>query len=287
MTGSATFVPDEPDDADRWRRRELAIFLRSRREALAPDSHGFDAGARRRAKGLRREEVASLIGVSVSWYTKLEQGLAVSPSPRLLDRVAEVLRLTRTEHAHLLRLGLDTEESAAPIDRDVFLPPVQAIIDAMPASPAFVLTPRADYVACNAAARAVFGDFEKFAGEGNQLVALFLDDAPRRVLPDWQESARRQVAMFRAAFARNMRDPGLQRLVDRLLAHSPEFRELWARYELPTQGARLLEYRQTAEQMYLFQHVTLLADLDCQYRVEIFHPGNPATARWIESLLPG
>lgn len=273
-------------DPRHWRAQELAAFLRSRREKLSPEAVGLPAGERRRAKGLRREEVASLLGVSPSWYTKLEQGLAVAASPRLLGRIADVLRLSRVEQAQLLRLGLGEMEAADPIDPDEILPPVQATIDAMHYLPAFVVrAARAEYVASNAAARALFGDFRKFAGNGNQLVSLFIDDGARNSLPDWEESARRQLAMFRAAFACNVHDPDMRRLVAELTAKSAEFRELWQRYDLPSRGARKLEYLHADGQSYQFQQVIFFADSDCQYRIEVFHPDGERSRRWLEDLV--
>jgi transcriptional regulator with XRE-family HTH domain len=276
----------DPADHRHWRAQELAIFLRSRREKLAPEAVGLSSGERRRTKGLRREEVASLLGVSSSWYTKLEQGIAASPSPRLLGRIADVLRLSRAEQAQLLRLGLGEVEAVNPISADEILPPVQSIIDAMHNLPAMVVrASHADYVASNAAANALFGDFRKFAGNGNQLVSLFTQERARNSLPDWKESARRQLAMFRAAFARNVHDPDMRRFVADLSAKSPEFRALWQCYDLPSRGARTLDYRHADGQTYQFQLVTFFADSDCQYRVEVFHPDDERTRRWMEALV--
>ena len=269
-----------------WRRRELGIFLRSRRERLMPEAFGIDPGHRRRTKGLRREEVASLLGVSPSWYTKLEQGLDVSPSSRLLARIAEVLVLTEIEREQLLRLGMDEglDESIAAID-EAALPCAQMIIDAMPYSPAFVLTTRADYVACNRAARALFGNFELYAGQGNQLISLFLDENTRIALPDWQESARSQVAMFRTAFARYVHDPRLQELVLSLLRQSAEFRQLWQEYELPSHSSRAMRYRPPDGRKLDFNHFTFFADLEKQLRVEVFNPADPETQAQMAELV--
>ncbi len=276
----------DPADPRFWRAQELGAFLRSRREKLAPQAVGLPAGERRRAKGLRREEVASLLGVSPSWYTKLEQGVAVAASPRLLGRLADVLRLSRVEQAQLLRLGLGDMETVGSIDPDEILPPVQAIIDAMDFLPAFVVrAARADYVASNAAARVLFGDFRKFAGNGNQLVSLFTEAGARNSLPDWEESARRQLAMFRAAFACNVHDPEMRRLVAELTAKSEEFRKLWELYDLPSRGARKLEYLHADGQTYQFQQVIFYADVDGQYRVEVFQPHDERSRRWMESLV--
>lgn len=282
MTESDTFAGASVGDAAQWRRRELGRFLRSRRARVAPADHGLAATTRhRRTSGLRREEVALLLDVSVSWYTKLEQGVAVSASPRLLGRMADVLLLSPVERDQLMRLGIDEPGGGAMADADQVLPSVQMIIDAMHYAPAFVLTPRTDYIASNRAARAFFGDFETFAGEGNQLVSLFLDDAVRRVLPNWQESARIQVAMFRAAYARNMQHARVRELVAQLLEKSPEFHALWQEYDLPTGTSRDLQYHLPNGTQGHFRHFTFFADLDGQFRVEVFNPIGEDTLKWM------
>ncbi len=281
---SAHFEP-----AQEWRRRELGLFLRSRRRRLAPPEADNPAPQRRRTKGLRREEVAEMLGVSPSWYTKLEQGRDVSPSPRLLARIAEVLHLSAIEREQLLRLGMEEPVPASAID-EAALHHAQMIIDAMPYSPAYVLTSRADYVACNRAARELFGNYERFAGNGNQLISLFMDKKARHYLPAWQESARSQVAMFRTAFARYVHDRRLQELVLTLLKQSPEFRQLWEEYELPAHSSRRLRYRPPEGQALNgrsldFNHFTFFADLEKQLRVEVFNPANPETQRQIAGLV--
>lgn len=284
MTDSDTFARPPRTDAALWRRRELAAFLRSRRARVAPQDHGIVETRRRRTSGLRREEMAHLLEVSMSWYTKLEQGLPVSPSPRLLGRIADVLALSPVERGQLFRLGVDDDPGVAATagdDPDGVIPPVQAILDAMHYAPAFLLNARADYIACNRAARAFFGDFETFPGQGNQLIGLFMDDAVRGVLPNWDASARIQVAMFRTAFVRNMHDPALQELVATLMEKSAEFRALWADYDLPTGTARDLAYHLPGGEQGHFRHVTFFAGLDGQFRVEVFNPLDDTTLQWM------
>ncbi len=281
MTHSDTLAGQHPTDAEAWRRRELAAFLRSRRVRLSPGERGLAEGRRRRTEGLRREEMAMLLDVSASWYTKLEQGVDVTASPRLLGKLADVLQLSPVERAQLLRLGLEEPGGMAQPDAAEALPAIQMIIDAMHYAPAFVLSARADYIACNRAARAFFGDFEHFAGEGNLLISLFLDDAVRAVLPNWEESARSQVAMFRTAFARNMQDPRLQDLVLTLLENSPEFRTLWEAYELPSAASRDLRYRLPNGEQGHFRHFTFFGDLASQFRVEVFNPIGDVTLQWM------
>ncbi len=292
MTESDSLTGNRTAAAEKWRRSELATFLRSRRARLSPSEHGLAETRRRRTSGLRREEMAMLLDVSVSWYTKLEQGLAVSASPRLLGRIADVLLLSPVEREQLLRLGLEDPGShvsglTIPGDTAGVMASVQAIIDAMHYAPAFLLTARADYIACNRAARAFFGDFETFPGQGNQLMALFLDDAVRRVLPNWRESARIQVAMFRTGFARAMHDPRWQDLVATLLEQSPEFRALWEDYELPSGTSRDLDYHLPNGEQGHFRHFTFFADLDGQLRVEVFNPIGEATLQWMIGCVDG
>ncbi len=277
-------APASPEDA--LRRKELAGFLRTRRTRLAPEAHGLTAAGRRRTKGLRREEVAKLLAVSPSWYTKLEQGLAVSPSPRLLAKLAEVLFLSPLERSELLRLGLPKAGAATHGAADEMLPAVQVLIDSITLSPAFVLNPRTDYVASNTAARALFGDFESFyGGSRNQLLSLFLNENTRRHLPNWDESARQQVAMFRAVFARNIHDPGVRELVDTLRAKSAEFRALWERHELPSQSTRMLDYQHKEGVALKLSHYTFFADLDGNYRVEVFHPADAFSKTYLADLV--
>jgi len=277
-------APASPEEA--LRRKELAGFLRSRRTRLAPEAHGLTTAGHRRTKGLRREEVAKLLAVSPSWYTKLEQGLAVSPSPRLLARLADVLFLSPLERSELMRLGLPKSGVGARHQSNEMLPTVQALIDSIAFSPAFVLDPRTDYIASNIAARALFGDFESFpGGYRNQLLSLFLNENTRRHLPNWDESARQQVAMFRAVFARNIHDQSVRELVDTLLAKSPEFRALWAQHELPSQSTRMLDYRHKEGVSLKLSHYTFFADLDGNYRVEVFHPADAFSKSYLSDLV--
>lgn len=285
-------TPVNPDGGAA-RRRDLADFLRTRRTRLIPADYGLPAGPRRRTPGLRREEVAELIGVSPSWYTKLEQGLDIRMSARVLRRLADAFRLTPMERAQLYRLALPEAAETNLPDPDDVLPAVQTMIDALPYSPAFILTPWGEYIGSNAAARIFFGDFETFAGpERNQLVALFLDTKVRRVLPNWRESARQQVAMFRAAYARNAHDDRFQALVTRLMAESREFVSLWNNYDLPAGPSRRLQYSSTDHGELVFECYSFYADLDGNFRVEVFTPldeGNsrPRMLALVGAALPG
>src|SRR6187551_3809804 len=159
--------------APRGRRAELAAFLRSRRERITPADLGLPTGLRRRTPGLRREEVAQLAGVGVTWYTWLEQGRPIRASTQVLDAIARALRLDQAEREHLYRLADVPAVPSAPAE---CLPAeIQAILDALVPVPAVVYNGRYDVLAWNATYHALFpGLTESPIGERNALLHLFM-----------------------------------------------------------------------------------------------------------------
>lgn len=268
------------------RRRELADFLRTRRARLSPQECGLPQRGRRQTKGLRREEVAFLADVSLSWYTKLEQGRDITISVRLLKSLAEALRLTSVERSQLYALALIDPMSGPPSGSADFVPALQRMINAMPLSPAFILTARGDYIGSNEAADRIMGPYYENALGENRLTNLFLDKRTRKSLPDWKESARYQVAVFRAAYGRNAGDPAFIALVDRLTRESPEFRQLWQRHEMQDHSARTVLYDHPSLGRLKFEYFTFYADIDTNLRVDIFTPLDELDSRRkIETLL--
>jgi transcriptional regulator with XRE-family HTH domain len=210
------------------RRQELADFLRTRRAAVRPADIGLaDDGRRRRTPGLRREEVAQHAGVGVSWYTWLEQGRDVTPSPQVVDALARALRLTPAEHAHLFQLaGLSRPAGdfprAAPAE-------LAEIVGGLLPHPAYLLGPRLDVLAHNAAAALVLHDLVA-APRPNLLWWLFATDWSG--VDGWAETARANLADFRAEYARRPGEPSFADLVAALSAESATFREWWAAHDV-------------------------------------------------------
>ncbi len=173
------------------RRDELADFLRTRRAALQPGDVGLPNGGRRRTAGLRREEVAQLAGVGVTWYTWLEQGRDVRASLDVLEALARALRLTATERTHLLLLGRGEEPPPPKSPAERVSPTLKRMMKSLDPNPAFVLGRRWDYLAWNRAACAVFGDFEKVPrGARNHVWLTFMDPARRELWLDWERGMR-------------------------------------------------------------------------------------------------
>ncbi|MEV0086352.1 helix-turn-helix transcriptional regulator [Saccharopolyspora sp. NPDC050642] len=226
---STTVDLDQQRGAPRDRRRaELREFLRSRRERLAPTEVGLPEAGRRRTPGLRREEVAVLAGVGVSWYTWLEQGRDIKVSDDVLDAVARALLLDEVERTHLYRLaGLNPpQRQAAP--SVPASPQMRRLLDAWAPGPGYIRDRHWNFTAVNEAARLVFGYGET---DHNCLVSYFTNARYRVLHQHWEEIAPAVAAGFRADAARYPDDPEFDRIAEDLAQVSAEFAELWARHD--------------------------------------------------------
>ncbi len=143
------------------RLRELGDFLRTRRARLTPEDVGLPRGSSRKTPGLRRAEVALLVGVSVDWYTWLEQGRSIKPSTQVLERLVQTLRLDANERTHLFFLAQQQPPPALVLETEVVSPALQHFLDQFGARPAFVSGRRWDILAWNAAGCAVFDDYRR------------------------------------------------------------------------------------------------------------------------------
>ncbi|MFG1705497.1 helix-turn-helix transcriptional regulator [Nonomuraea sp. M3C6] len=225
------------------RRSDLAAFLRSRRERITPEMVDLAPGPRRRTPGLRREEVAQLAGVGVTWYTWLEQGRPINASPQVLDAIARTLRLDSAERHHLYRLSGQAEVPIAAGSGQV-TPEMQQILDRLGDLPACLSNSRYDALAWNAAYAALFPETVSAPeGERNSLWQVCVNPAPATALLNRDQELGRAVAVFRGAYSRHTDDPCWQDFVRRLSAESAEFARLWARQDVADPGPRVKEYK--------------------------------------------
>ncbi|MFV2119859.1 helix-turn-helix domain-containing protein, partial [Streptomyces sp. Act-28] len=216
-------------------RRALGGFLKARRARVAPEDVGLDGGRRRRVRGLRREELARLAGISVDYYVRLEQGRATQPSAEVLDSLARALRLDAAERRHLATLAAD-RRGPAPTAR--VSPLLRRILETMAELPAFVTDPRLDVVAWNAlGAELVGGLADPGRRDRNNARYLFLDPVSREVFPDWEERAAEAVGQLRVSTGRYPEDGCLAALVTELSLRSADFRRFWAAGEVVMCGA--------------------------------------------------
>ena len=210
------------------RRHELGSFLRARRERTSPSDVGLPGSPRRRTPGLRREELASLAGISTTWYTFLEQGRDVRPSSQVLMAIADALRLGGSERAHLVAIVAD---EARVEDVEYLAPEVAGVPDLVDPNPAYVTGGSYDLLAWNTAAVELFPG----ATEGtspNLARWMFTDPIARDVLLDWSAVAQSMLARLRANAGKHPGSPRFQRLEHELRTASPEADAWWPRYDI-------------------------------------------------------
>ncbi|HEU5028672.1 MAG TPA: helix-turn-helix transcriptional regulator [Spirillospora sp.] len=262
-----------PSSASGRRRGEMRDFLRTRRARLTPADVGMPDAGRRRTPGLRREEVAVLAGVGVSWYTWLEQGRDIKVSEEVLDAIARALRLDPAEREHLYLLaGLNPPRReagpAAPIT-----PELRRVLDAWSPRPAYVRDRYWNFIAINDAARAVFGFGDV---DHNCLVSFFTNVRYRDMHTHWAEAAPGVVARFRGDAARYPDDPEFGRIADDMIAASAEFAGLWERHEVSGEAQAVKGVRHPEVGEMVFEGTVLpLADRPGQHLV--LHNPRPGT----------
>jgi transcriptional regulator with XRE-family HTH domain len=212
------------------RQRELGAFLRERRGRLTPAAAGLLEGPPRRTPGLRREEIATLAGVSVGYYTRLEQGHATHPSDSVLDALIRTLRLTSDEARHLKALAAG---SGGPVVEQVSESAVRLMDLLVPPTAAVVLGRTGDVLAWNQAATLLFpGRFSTTDARPNNARYVFCDPRARELFTDWPQVADETVAHLRSAAGHLVDDPAYRALVDGLLEASPEFAARWSRRDV-------------------------------------------------------
>ena len=205
----------------------LGQYLRARRELVRPEAVGLRGSGRRRVPGLRREELATLAGISADYYLRLEQGRDCNPSSQVIAALARALQLDEdaTSHLHALSRPALPRQRVAP---DAVPASIEALIASWTTTPAFVHNRYMDILAANALSIAVTPMFRPGA---NALRAVYLDPELRRLYESWDDLALRSVARVRTLVSPNLDDPRLLALVDELSAKSKDFRRLWARHD--------------------------------------------------------
>jgi transcriptional regulator with XRE-family HTH domain len=270
--------------AARERRAELASFLRARREHITPEDVGLPGGGRRRTPGLRREEVAQLAGVGVTWYTWLEQSRDINVSAPVLDAIARALRLDQRERAHLFTLSATVDLEAEARRCSALAPGYQLFLDQLDPFPAVALSWRYDILAFNTAYRFLHGDLEEIPPEERNFLWLFFTH-PDYVdfVEDRDGGARLAVARLRTHVASHLGDPLGQELVSRLLAASPFFAEIWSQHDVARNDPGYKVFPSSVGRLRMLPHRLLHAEGDGWTMV--YTPANEQTALQLPRLL--
>jgi hypothetical protein len=266
------------------RRRELADFLRSRRERIAPEDVGLPPAPRRRTPGLRREEVATLAGVGVTWYTWLEQGRDINASTQVLDAVARTLLLDPHERDHLFRLA-DAPDAAGQAECTSLPPTAQLLLDKLDPFPACVRNARYDILAYNQAYDLLMGPLAQVPfDQRNSLWRMFTVQSCRAATLDWEEGTRRMVAEYRAAMAEHVAEPAWKCLVNRLTKASPEFAELWDRHEVASPENLTKRYLHPEVGLLKLNYTHLWLGQRLGTRMTTYSPADDQTAERLREL---
>ena len=251
-------------------RSELADFLRRHRERISPLQAGLPLGKRRRTPGLRREEVAILAGVGLTWYTWLEQGRDINVSAAFLDNIAGVFKLDEIERRHLFLLAGHRMPPVSSRRSHGLTPFIRRLLDDLGARPAHVLNLCWDVVGWNAASDALFGFSERDTSEQNMLWMLFSDDTVSSRMEDWDRQAPKILASFRRDYARALDDPEMVALVQRLSDTSPRFRELWRCHDVRGECRGRRSFVRDGTGTVVYEHATFLVDEDQQLRLVVY-----------------
>jgi transcriptional regulator with XRE-family HTH domain len=258
------------------RRAALGEFLKARRAALHPRDFGLPPGPRRRTAGLRREEVALLAGVGVTWYTWLEQGRDINVSAQVLDAVARTLRLSVFERQHLYQLAEATPRHLPPV-REVpeALHEMLRSLDPLPAS---IINGRYDVIVRNAAYEDLFTSWHDMpCVHRNTLWCCFAEPNRRDEFINFDEEAPYLVGRLRAEYAKHIGEPEWEEDIRRLAEHSPDFAELWGRHEVAAPAERVRRFLHPEAGLLTLSNTELAVPAHGDLRMSVYTPADADT----------
>lgn len=251
-------------------RTELSNFLMRHRARLTPADVGLPSTARRRTPGLRREEVATLAGVGLTWYTWLEQGRDIQVSEDFLLKVSKALRLDDAECCHLFLLAHRRPPPPEAYQWSSVSPLIQQLLDDLTMRPTYVLNLRWDAIAWNEAADSLFNFSSREQADRNIMRMVFADPQMRRRLPAWREDAPKLVAQFRCNLATAPEDPAMLSLIEELKSLSPDFRRWFEQPNMDSYDQGLGAILDPTGVRLDFNHETLTVDKHHHLRMIVY-----------------
>lgn len=269
-------------------REQLVRFLKDRRARIDPCELGLPAAIRRRTPGLRREDVAAVAGVSVTWYTWLEQGREIRVSEQVLEKIAAALRLDADERDYLFMLAQHRPPPPAPLAADDAIAQVSETMQRMIASlgvPAIVMTERWDVLAWNALQTAVFRDYSRLPpSRRNLLKVLLIEEADRLGEDEFDAMARRVVPKFRVDYSQSANPESFDELLEELCSASPTFKKLWECPELATRSVGIHALRHSALGTLTFEHSSYVPEGSPHLRLIVYSPYGEHTCAAVAKL---
>ncbi|MFE2888571.1 helix-turn-helix transcriptional regulator [Streptomyces sp. NPDC059272] len=283
VTEAAAAPGAAPQSASTVRRHELAAFLRHRREHITPEQVGLPRGTRRRTPGLRREEVAQLAAVGVTWYTWLEQARDIQVSVQVLDALARTLFLDSSERSHLFQLAgaVDPQPTTSCA---VVTPALQAMLDQLDPIPACLQNSRYDILAYNRTYGMLLCDLDAVPPEDrNCLILSYTHEEWRSAIVHLEKTQRLMAARFRGSMADHLADPAWKTLLKRLRT-SPEFCEVWDRHEVMGASPRRKEFRNSHVGRITVDHTDLWLGPSRGPRMVTYAPADEESRERMEKL---
>ncbi|MFC5216919.1 helix-turn-helix transcriptional regulator [Streptomyces coerulescens] len=266
------------------RRHELAAFLRHRREHITPEQVGLPRGTRRRTPGLRREEVAQLAAVGVTWYTWLEQARDIQVSVQVLDALARTLMLDPSERSHLFQLAGAVDPTPATACPSV-TPAMRAVLEQLEPYPACLQNSRYDILAHNRTYGLLLCDLEAVPPEDrNCMILSYTHQDWQSSIVHLEETQRLMAARFRAAMAGHLGEPAWKMLLKRLRTESPAFREVWERHEVVSHRSKRKEFLNHHVGRILVDHTDLWLSPDVGPRMVTYVPADEESRKRLEKL---
>ncbi|MGV9452788.1 MmyB family transcriptional regulator [Streptomyces sp. NPDC003635] len=266
------------------RRHELAAFLRHRREHIAPEQVGLPRGRRRRTPGLRREEVAQLSAVGVTWYTWLEQARDIQVSVQVLDALARALLLDAGERAHLFQLAGAVDPTPATSCPSV-TPALRAVLTGLEPIPACVQNSRYDILAYNSTYGQLLCDLDAVPPEDrNCMILSYTNDEWRSSIVHLEETQRLMAARFRATMAGHLSEPAWKMLLKRLRTESAEFRAAWDRHEVVAHRTKRKEFLNRHVGRLVVDHTDFWLGPEVGPRVVTYVPADEESRLRLEKL---
>jgi len=224
---------------EKQRYKELADFLKTRRAKILPSQVGISSATRRRTPGLRREEVAQLASIGITWYTWLEQGRTIHVSSQIIESLSKVLLLDKQERIHLYLLANQPLPTDIPGYQGTVSPILQHVLDSLIFCPSLVTDQRWNVTAWNKAACLIFGDFNEMnVRERNIVWAMFTDNKYKQLFVDWNLHAKGLLGRFRSTCGQYIEDSWLAQFIDDLKTQSAEFNLWWPLYEIQSNSEK-------------------------------------------------
>lgn len=259
-------------NSQQQRYKELGDFLKSRRAKILPSQVGLPEGIRRRTPGLRREEVAFLSGISLTWYTWIEQGRPIQISSQILESLARTLMLDRHETKHLYTLAQHTLPTDFSIDNATANTMLQHVLDNLQFSPATINDARFNIIAWNRAAAQILFDYSQLhASKRNLLRIMFTNEDYKQRFEDWELSAQKMIACFRTVYGRSVGNPWFEDLINELKNESKEFALWWSMHNVKVDEGILKTINHPGLGQLKFELTNLIIP-DSNLKMSIFTP---------------